>query len=289
MQKIIHLYRLDFLNGFIVIKYLFKRIFKLKTSPKERLLNDYYYHLIKFGGFFKSQKEDCFIAYYPKWKATIKTRKRPSSDLDVFAQIFNCLEYKPLVETFKANFIYPKELRIIDAGSNIGLTTLYLSRFFDDATFVCIEPNEYNFDVLSFNLETNSIQNVQKVKGGVWSKNTSLKLISDFRDKSDWCFRVEETDEKTDLEAFSIPYLVKNNNWNTIDILKIDIEGSEKEIFTNPTSEISFLAITKCIAIEIHDEFDCREAIYVILKQFNFEIFNTGELTIGVNMNLKNV
>jgi len=142
---------------------------------------------------------------------------------------------------------------------------------------------------LSFNLESNSIQNVQKIKGGIWSKNASLKLISDFRDKSDWCFRVEETDEKTDLEAFSIPYLIKKFDWNTIDILKIDIEGSEKQIFTDPTSDISFLAITKCIAIEIHDEFNCREAIYVILKQFNFEIFNTGELTIGVNMNLKSV
>ena len=285
MQKIIHLYRLDFLNGFIVIKYLFKRIFKLKTSPKERLLNDYYYHLIKFGGFFKSQKEDYFISYYPKWKATIKTRKRPSSDLDVFSQIFGDLEYKPVVDTFKANFKTNTSLKIIDAGSNIGLTSLYLSRFFDHAEFICVEPNESNLEVLTFNLDVNSIPNCHKVKAGIWSKNTYLNIISDFRGHYDWSYRVVESQGKTDLEAFSIPHLVEKFKWDTIDILKMDIEGSEKEIFTNPNSDISFLAITKCIAIEIHDEFDCREAINDILTKYGFLLFNSGELTIGINQN----
>ena len=285
MQKIFHLYRLDFSSRFIVLRYLFKRVFKLATTLKERILNDYYFHLISFDGLLKEETNNYFSSYYPKWKLKIRTRKRPSSDLEVFTQIFNFLEYKPVVETFKTYFPDKKALKIIDAGSNIGLTTLYFSRFFDDATFICIEPNDSNFEILSFNLESNSIQNVQKIKGGIWSKNSNLKLISDFRDKSDWCFRVEETQEKTDLEAFSISYLIKKFNWDTIDILKIDIEGSEKEIFTNPESDISFLAITKCIAIEIHDEFNCREAIYDVLKQFNFEIFNSGELTIGVNQN----
>lgn len=286
MQKIIHLYRLDSSSRFIILKYLFKRVFKLETTLKERVLNDYYYHLIHSNGFLKEETDYYITSYYSKWESKIRTRKRPSSDLDVFTQIFNFLEYQPVVEIFKANFTDKKGIKIIDAGSNIGLTTLYFSRFFDDATFICIEPNDFNFETLNFNLESNSIPNVQKVKGGIWSKNTNLKLISDFRDKSDWCFRVEETQEKTDLEAFSIPYLIKKFNWDTIDILKIDIEGSEKEIFTNPNSDISFLAITKCIAIEIHDEFNCREDIYDVLKQFNFTFFNSGDLTIGVNQNL---
>lgn len=286
MQKIFHLYRLDSSSRLIILKYLFKRVFKLETTLRERILNDYYFHLISFDGFLKEETDYYFNSYYPKWESIIRTRKRPSSDLEVFTQIFNFLEYKPVVETFKTNFSDKKELKIIDAGSNIGLTTLYFSRFFDDATFICIEPNDSNFEILSFNFEANSVRNVQKIKGGIWSKNSNLKLISDFRDKSDWCFRVEETHEKTGLEAFSISYLIKKFNWDTIDILKIDIEGSEKEIFTNPNSDISFLAFTKCIAIEIHDEFNCREAIYDVLKQFNFTFFNSGDLTIGVNQNL---
>ena len=56
-------------------------------------------------------------------------------------------------------------------------------------------------------------------------------------------------------------------------------------VFANTASDISFLAITKCIAIEIHDEFNCREAICKILKNYGFSLFNSGELTIGVNQN----
>ena len=66
----------------------------------------------------------------------------------------------------------------------------------------------------------------------------------------------------------------------------MDIEGSEKEVLTSMDANVEFLAKTKCVAIEIHDEFDCREAIYEILKKYNFEFFNSGELTIVVNKNL---
>lgn len=96
---------------------------------------------------------------------------------------------------------------------------------------------------------------------------------------------VVEADKVTDLKAFSIQHLIEKFKWDTIDILKMDIEGSEKEVFTNPNSDVSFLAITKCIAIEIHDEFDCRETIYEILKSYGFTLFNSGELTIGINQN----
>jgi FkbM family methyltransferase len=285
MLKLIHLFRLDFSNRIILIQYLLKRIFNLKTKASERLINDYYYHLIKLQGFFKEQVDNYFISFYPKWRATIKTRKRPSSDLDVFAQIFGDLEYKPVIDAYKAKFSNSEPLKIIDAGSNIGLTTLYFSRFFDNAVYICIEPNESNFEVLSFNLETNSIPNVQRIQAGVWSKNTYLNIISDFRGHYDWSYRVVEAEKVTDLEAFSIQHLIEKFKWDIIDILKMDIEGSEKEVFTNPKSDVSFLAITKCIAIEIHDEFDCREAIYEILKSYGFTLFNSGELTIGINQN----
>jgi hypothetical protein len=66
----------------------------------------------------------------------------------------------------------------------------------------------------------------------------------------------------------------------------MDIEGSEKEVLTSPKSDVSYLAKTKCIAIEIHDEFDCREAIYEVLRRHNFDFFNSGEFTIGINQSL---
>ena len=286
MQKLFQLHRLNFDNKILVLKYLFKRIFKIATSERERIINDYYYHLITNKGIFKVEENDSFISYYPRYNTIIKLRKRPSSDLDVFNQVFKDLEYQPVVATFKKYFPNHKEINIIDAGCNIGLTSLYFSRFFDNANYICIEPDDSNFESMRYNLEKNKVQNVIKVKGGLWSKNTFLNIVRDFRDKNDWAIRVEETSDTTNLEAFSIDYLIKKHHFEVIDILKIDIEGSEKEVITGNSANLSYLSITKCIAIEIHDEFNCREAIYKILEDHNFTYFDDKELTIGVNQNL---
>lgn len=286
MQKILNLHRLNSNTKLLVLKYLIKRILHLKTSEKERQINEYYFHLISFNGFLKEENDKDFVANYPDYGVAIKLRKRPSSDLNVFAQIYQYKEYKPLVATFQKYFPKDEKLNIIDAGSNIGLTSVYLSKYFPDSNFITIEPDTSNFKNVSYNLEANGIQNAVKIKGGLWSKNTNLKLVNDFRDKNDWSIRVEETNEEGDLKAFSVNYLRNEHHFETIDILKIDIEGSEKEVFTGATADVSFLSKTKCIAIEIHDEFDCREAIYKILREHNFDFFESGELTIGINQNL---
>ena len=75
------------------------------------------------------------------------------------------------------------------------------------------------------------------------------------------------------------------NNLKSITLLKIDIEGAERFIFDDNV-DLSFLSITKVIAIEIHDEFQIREKIYSILKKNNFHLFESGELTIGINTKL---
>lgn len=286
MQKITNLHRLNPTNKLVMLSYLLKRVLRLKTTEDERNINEYYFHLISFNGFSKEESDKYFVSDYPDFGVTIKLRKRPSSDMNVFAQIYLYNEYKPLAETFKKHFPEDKKLNVIDAGCNIGLTSVYLSKHFPDSKFIAIEPDSSNFESIGYNFEANRIKNAVKVKGGLWSKNTNLKLVNDFRDKNDWSIRVEQTHEAGDLNAFSIQYLMSEHQLDGIDILKIDIEGSEKEVFTAASADVSFLSKTKCVAIEIHDEFNCREDIYKILKHYNFDFFESGELTIGINKNL---
>jgi len=47
-----------------------------------------------------------------------------------------------------------------------------------------------------------------------------------------------------------------------------------------------FLPLVNFINIEIHDEYEIRESIYSNLKSFNFNLFEAGESTIGVNKSL---
>ena len=288
MKKITQLYRIDFKNRLLFLKYFFKRIFHLSVTSEERNLNEYYFHLIQNNGKLLEETPSYYAAYYNDIDLTIKIRKRPSSDLNVFAQIFLYKEYDELVEFYKKHFPNDDKINYIDAGCNIGLTVLFLSKKFKEINAITIEPDESNNDSITFNMAANKLKNIHSIKGGLWYKNTYLKIVNDFRDKKEWSIRVLETDENTGLYAYSLNEIMNSNEFNVADLLKIDIEGSEKEVFTNPNADVSFLKQTKCIAIEIHDEFDCREDIVNILEKHNFTWFDSGELTIGVNQNFIN-
>jgi FkbM family methyltransferase len=287
MIKKLKFYRLNFKSAIRVFYYLLYRFLKIKITSDQVQLYNFYFHLIRYNGYLKKEDEAYFTSFYPTLDITIRVRKRTSSDLRIFELIFYYQEYKEVIAIFKKYFNKDNALNIIDAGSNIGLASVYFSKYFQNSNLIAIEPDTANFNNLVFNLDNNGLQNSYKIKGGLWSSNTNLKIISDFRDKQDWSFRVEETTEESDVKAYSVQYLMKQYNFDTIDIFKIDIEGSEKEIFTNPKSDISFLSMTKCIVIEIHDEFDCRQAIYDVLTSYNFEFHQYGELTVGINKNLK--
>lgn len=287
MIKKLQFYRLNVKSAIRVFYYLLCRFLKIKITIDQVQLYNFYFHLIRYNGYLKKEDETYFTSVYPTLDITIRVRKRTSSDLRIFELIFYYQEYKEVIAIFKKYFNKDNALNIIDAGSNIGLASVYFSKHFQNSNLIAIEPDTANFNNLVFNLDNNGLQNSYKIKGGLWSSNTNLKIISDFRDKQDWSFRVEETTEESDVKAYSVQYLMKQYNFDTIDIFKIDIEGSEKEIFTNPKSDISFLSMTKCIVIEIHDEFDCRQVIYDVLTSYNFEFHQHGELTVGINKNLK--
>lgn len=287
-NKISNLRRLNFKNKFIIVLYLIKRILRIKPTKNEDNVYAYYNILINANGYHLSETKDEFVSELKdNFCKHIKTRKKPqSSDLDAFNMIYSKKEYLPIIKAYFNNFTNSNEepINIIDAGSNIGLTTLFFIDYFKKANIVSIEPELENFKILEFNLI--NCKNVYKINGAVWSNDCNIKIINDFKDKLNWSFRVEETNQINSIKAFSINTITRNVGFESIDILKIDVEGSEKQIFDKNNSDLEFLKITKCIAMEIHDFFDCRKQIYDVLDLYGFTYYNEGELTIAVNQNL---
>jgi FkbM family methyltransferase len=287
VNKILNFKRINFRYRLVVITYLIKKLLGVKPTLHEKNIYLYYNFLISYNGCFLQETDKEIISEFKnKYTNLIKLRKSPSSDFYVFQQVFDWHEYKTVVEEYNQNFSSGNKLNIIDAGSNIGISSLFMYDFFDEPNIVAIEPEQENFKILEFNLINK--KNITKIKAGLWSSNTFLNVVSDFRDKSDWSFRVEKTTDSNGIKAFSINQIIEDFNFQFIDILKIDVEGSEKQIFTSDNADLSFLNITKCIAVEIHDEFNCRDEINSILQNYGFIFFKYGELTIGINQNLKN-
>lgn len=140
--------------------------------------------------------------------------------------------------------------------------------------------------MLERNIKQNNFASCTLIHGGVWNKNCFLKLNRDFRDGNNWAVSVTESVDATALQGLSIPTLMKLLNFDVNDILKIDIEGSEKQLFSDCSVAKLFLSKTKFIAIEIHDEFECRDKINDCLLMNDFDFFLVYGLTIGMNKNL---
>lgn len=284
IRKFLDVRRLDYARAIATVRLLVKKKIGIPLSTEDKENLDFFDCLRVIDAHISQKNQSTMTlslqGIYNNIAINLRTGPR-NSDVAVFKQILGWEEYKPVVQAFKNHF-HVDATTIIDAGGNIGLTALYFSTHFPDANIISVEPDSGNFNLLAANLNQ---QNVTCVQGAVWSRNCLLKLVNDFRDKRSWSCRVEETKEKTEntLPAYSIMHLKSQHNFNYIDILKMDIEGAEKEVFSG--SNLDFLTYTKCIALEIHDEFNCRNDIYQCLSNKGFTHFNTGELTIGINKN----
>lgn len=227
-------------------------------------------------------KQDDFFVYYVVGDNEIKLRKLPSSDYYVFKQVFIDQEYQSPISYFEKNNIEIKT--VIDAGANIGLTSLYIKQYFPKVKIACIEPEKNNLSLLNQNLshyiKDKSVQVFHSGLLGV--SGLSLEIGEDFRGGNDWAKQVEISEASTELKSITIQDIQNKSNFETIDLLKIDIEGAEIFLL-EPDTDLSFLEFTKVLAIEVHDEYNCRDGIYEILRKYNYLILETGETTLAIN------
>ncbi len=119
--------------------------------------------------------------------------------------------------------------RIVDAGANIGDETLRFRAHHPDAEVIALEPEPGNFSVLERNFSDDDA--VHCIRAGLWCSAAKLRILQGDRFES---FRVEEVadEEPHDVDALSIPSILERSGWDGIDILKLDIEGAEYEVFS---------------------------------------------------------
>jgi FkbM family methyltransferase len=171
----------------------------------------------------------------------------PSSDISVYEQIYINQDYDFLVET-------PPKV-IIDAGANIGLASVYFANKYPGATIIAIEPGRDNFELLKRNVE--SYRNVIPLHSALWNKNETLKLVDP--GLGHWGFMTEGLDVsgKTSakfshtVHAITLGKIMADYHLETIDILKIDIEGAEKEVFEDSSA---WIGKVKSVIIELHED-----------------------------------
>ena len=144
---------------------------------------------------------------------------------------------------------------ILDLGSHIGLSVLYFKIKYPNSKIVAFEPNSNIFPILQENIECNNLTNVELHNIALGSKdeirtfyidNSGLDAFSTGSfNKDAWNGEQPSTPINVKCEQLS-KYVTED-----IDILKMDIEGTETEVIKELIKSDK-LKYVKNILIEYH-------------------------------------
>jgi FkbM family methyltransferase len=207
--------------------------------------------------------------------------RRGTSDIRVLRQIFIGEEYRAAVDMARSAGIQIRN--IVDCGANIGAASLYFIRHFPGAQLIAIEPDSGNFDCIKRIFKLNGIVDAHLENKGIWYRPSMLSISTSFRGGENWSFRVQE-DPAGDICGVTLNSILDAHGWQHIDILKIDIEGTERLLLEHGASELQdILRKTKILAIEIHEEFGVYADFFKFLTDNNFIIVFINETLFAIN------
>lgn len=151
-------------------------------------------------------------------------------------------------QSFLLHFLRENDL-FVDIGSNIGVYTILSSAHCKSKT-IAIEPIPNTVEILKSNIKLNNIENLVTVKPFGISKKpeklfftNSLDSINHVKTKLD-----DENENYIEINTDSLDNIIGNVNPT---MLKIDVEGFEKEVINGGENTLSNLSL-KAIIIELN-------------------------------------
>jgi FkbM family methyltransferase len=144
----------------------------------------------------------------------------------------------------EVNEVYLKPKRnevVIDVGAHYGFYTLLASRLVGKEGYVfAFEPSSRNFRRLSLNLQLNSIQNAKTFNFALGNFEGSARLYHSHYSGGHSIFFKRGTDSEI-VAVKRLDNVVKQAGLERISLIKIDVEGAEKDVL-----EGALQTIKKC-------------------------------------------
>ncbi|WP_047547843.1 FkbM family methyltransferase [Psychroserpens sp. Hel_I_66] len=133
-----------------------------------------------------------------------------------------------------AKFVDSNNPVLFDIGANIGQTVKDFKEVFDSCSIQAFEPSAESFEILKQN--TSSYKNLNLWNLGVGSSIGELILNEYVHSNTNSFLDIHENDnsnlkKKTKVEITTVDFFCEKNNIEKIDVLKIDTEGFELEVF----------------------------------------------------------
>jgi FkbM family methyltransferase len=182
----------------------------------------------------------------PKFPFHFQTRKGQKIELNTFHDLITvwvifCRHEYPVPEGAQV---------VIDAGANIGTFSIYAS-FKQAQEIHALEPFPETYSQLEQNIRANRLENKVHLNAVALADQTGTRKmdLSDGPSQSRGLLG-QDQNEGLEVKTLTLQKFIENLNHSEIDLLKIDIEGGEHEVFHSSTPET--LKKIKNIAMEYH-------------------------------------
>ncbi|MGH9445366.1 MAG: FkbM family methyltransferase [Terriglobia bacterium] len=203
-----------------------------------------------------------------------------ASDSEVFHQVFILGEYD-------AVFRLEDPKLIIDCGANVGYTSVCFLNHFPSVRVLAIEPDPSGAELCRRNLKPYG-ERARLLQAAVWSEPASLVLqphpLGHCGFEYGMQVRAPAKGEPGTTAALDVRSLIAMSGNASVDLLKVDIEGSEAVLFARNCE--SWLPNIRNIVIELHNA-RSREAFAGALRDYEFDSSACGELTFCWNLRQK--
>lgn len=143
---------------------------------------------------------------------------------------------------------------VVDAGGYIGTAAIKLSETFPNAQIVSIEPSSENFEILIRN--TSSYRNISAIRAALVPTPKGHVVLSN-RGTGQWGYTIVDapldnpaSEAIENTPTITLDDIRRQFHEQRIGLLKLDIEGGEKDLFDNGGEG---LAGVNAIFVELHD------------------------------------
>ena len=123
-----------------------------------------------------------------------------------------------------------KDAVVLDVGGNIGSFSLYASKYAKQV--YTLEPSLEHFENINYMLNFNEIKNVKPIQKALYIEDKPFPFFHN-NNKTMYSLHQAVNDNSSQPEtvmAVTLPTLFKEEGITHIDLMKLDIEGSEYEV-----------------------------------------------------------
>jgi len=221
----------------------FALLFKSKLDLKKKINLFFIWSKINFKYFFLSP----FINFTSE------------NFLNIRVEFFNYESFRYLFEeVFIRNEYYFETKKrspvIFDCGANIGITTLYFKWLYPKSSIFSFEADKTSFKKLKTNIKINDLKNVNIMNLAISNKNGYIKFYSNPNDPGSMISSTSKERAiytETTVKSIKISSFITKKSIGEIDLMKMDIEGSEFESIAD-LSKLNMLKLFNEIILEYH-------------------------------------